>query len=197
MNIEICLATSNEGKLREYREILAPMGYVIYSPKDLGIVSDPIENGTTYRENALIKARDLASKVPFPVLSDDSGLEISALDGKPGIHTARYAKEKGGYAGAFEAILAALKGKEDRSARFVCCICYLSSPQTKPLYFEGVCPGSILPAPVGEHGFGYDPLFHSFEADADFGTASEETKNRFSHRGKAIKALGLYLSIKE
>ena len=101
MNLEICLATSNEGKLREYREILAPMGYVIYSPKDLGIVSDPIENGTTYRENALIKARDLASKVPFPVLSDDSGLEIAALGNAPGIHTARFAKEHGGYTGAF------------------------------------------------------------------------------------------------
>lgn len=196
MNKEICLATSNPGKLQEYREILAPMGYVIYSPKDLGIESDPVENGSTYRENALIKAKDLAEKVPFPVLSDDSGLEIAALGDAPGIHTARYAKENGGFPAVFDVVLRRLEKASNRDARFVCCLCYLSSPEAKPLYFEGVCPGRILEAPVGENGFGYDPIFHSAEAGADFGTASEEIKNRFSHRGKAIAALKVFLAIK-
>ncbi len=196
MNKEIVLATSNPGKLAEYREILAPMGYIIYSPKDLGIESDPEENGTNYRENAFIKAKDLANKVSFPIIADDSGLEIEALDNDPGLRTARYAKENGGFPRVFDVVLSRLKGQSNRNARFVCCICYLDSIDAKPLYFEGICPGTILEAPHGAHGFGYDPIFHSEEADIDFGIASPEIKNSFSHRGKAIQALKVYLAIK-
>jgi XTP/dITP diphosphohydrolase len=194
MNLPLILATNNKGKLREYREILAPMGYVIYCPADLGIECDPEEEGTTYRENAYIKAKAMRELVPYPVLADDSGLEITALGG-PGIHTARFAKENGGFPKVFDRVLEDLKGKEDRSARLVCCICLLEKKDSKPLYFEGICPGRILEKPVGENGFGYDPIFHADEPDMDFGTAPEEIKNRFSHRGKAIKRLRIYLAI--
>lgn len=194
MNLPIVLATNNKGKLQEYREILAPMGFVIYCPSDMGIECDPDEVGTNYRENAYIKAKALRELVDYPVLADDSGLEIAALNG-PGIHTARFAKENGGFPKVFDRVLADLKGKEDRSARFVCCICLLEKKESKPLYFEGVCPGYILHKPAGEGGFGYDPIFHASEPDVDFGTAPAEIKNRFSHRGKAIQKLKIYLAI--
>ena len=194
MNTQICLATNNKGKLKEYRDILAPMGFVIYCPADLNLSFDVDENGATYRENSYLKAKALASIVPFPVISDDSGLEIDGMDGQPGLFSARFAEECGGYPGAYQKIFKALEGK-DRSAHFHCCICYLSSPEAKPLYFEGDCPGHILTAPLGDHGFGYDPIFHSTEADVDFGLADEKTKNAVSHRAKALAKLKLFFAI--
>ena len=195
MNKEICVATNNKGKLKEYRELLAPMGYVIYSPADLNIDCDPVEDGNSYQENAYIKAKEFAKRVPFPVLSDDSGLEIHALGAFPGIMSSRFSDECGGYPKAYQEIFRRLEGKEDRSAHFSCVICYLENISAKPLYFEGKCPGQILLSPHGDHGFGYDPIFHCDEADLDFGIASEEEKNRYSHRAKAITKLKLFLAI--
>ena len=194
MNIQICLATNNKGKLEEYRKILAPMGYVIYSPSDLNLDIDVEETGEDYRSNAYLKAKALAEVAPFPVISDDSGLEIHAMNNQPGLYSARFAKECGGYPKAFEKILSEVEGK-DRYAQFRCCICYLSSKDAKPLFFEGICPGHILNAPVGDHGFGYDPIFHCEEGDVDFGTADEKTKNTYSHRAKAIQKLKVFLAI--
>ena len=194
MNQPICLATDNKGKLREYREILAPMGYVIYCPDDLNIDFDVEETGTTYRENSYLKAKTLRSVVPFPVIADDSGLEVEALGGIPGLFSSRFAEEHGGYPGAYEALFQMLEGK-DRSAHFHCCICLLEEPESKPLYFEGDCPGTILAAPSGSNGFGYDPIFHCAEADIDFGLADEKTKNAYSHRAKALRKLKIYLAI--
>ena len=195
MNKEIFLATNNKGKLAEYREILAPLGFVIYSPKDLNLSLDPEENGATYRENSYIKAKAFAEILPFPVLADDSGLEIEALDGFPGLHSARFASSFPSYPDAWDEIFRRLENKQDRSAKFHCCICYLEHKDAKPLFFEADCPGSILPAPSGNNGFGYDPIFHSDEADIDFGLAPEEIKNAYSHRGKALKRLSLYFAI--
>ena len=195
MNKEICVATNNKGKLREYREILAPMGYVIYAPADLNIECDPEENGSNYRENAYIKAKAFAEKVKFPVLADDSGLEIHALGGFPGIYSSRFSEECGGYPNAYAEIQRRLGDNQDRSAHFNCTICYLENISAKPLYFEGQCPGLILKERRGDHGFGYDPIFHCDEGDIDFGTASEEEKNRYSHRAKAIAKLRLFLAI--
>lgn len=194
MNQQICLATNNPGKLGEYRAILAPMGFVIYSPKDLNLSFDVEENGLTYRENSYLKAKALRAIVPFPVIADDSGLEIHSMENKPGLFSSRFAQEHGGYPGAYEAIFKALEGK-DRSAHFHCCICYLENPESKPLYFEGDCPGHILSAPSGHNGFGYDPIFHCEEADIDFGLADEKTKNAYSHRAKALKKLKVFFAI--
>ena len=195
MNKEICVATNNKGKLREYRELLAPMGYVIYSPNDLNITCDPEETGTTYRENAYIKAKAFASLVKFPVLADDSGLEIHALNGFPGIMSSRFAEQSGGYPNAYSIIQERLKDQNDRTAHFNCTICFLENITAKPLYFEGICQGTILHAPAGDHGFGYDPIFHCEEGDIDFGLADEDTKNKYSHRSKAIAKLRIFLAI--
>ena len=195
MNKPIALATNNKGKLAEYRAILAPMGFVIYCPSDLNIESDPEESGTSYRENSYIKAKALAEKVNMPVIADDSGLEVMGLDGFPGLHSSRFANECGTYGNAFEELNRRLGDNPNRDARFVCCICYLETPSSRPLYFEGICPGTLLKQAHGVNGFGFDPLFHSSEIDMDLGIVEEEVKNKISHRGKAIKKLEIYLAI--
>ena len=192
----IVLATNNPGKKKEYEEILAPLGYGVKTPKDLGIKSDPDETGASYRENSFLKAKSLAEKVHCPVIADDSGLEINCLGKFPGLHSSRFASSYPTYQDAWNVLFERMDGESDRSAQFVCCICYLPSPEAETLFFEGVCPGYILLEAKGSNGFGYDPIFHSDEADANFGEASEEIKNRFSHRGKAIAKLVKYLSNK-
>ena len=196
MNKQICLATNNKGKLAEYRKILAPMGFVIYSPADLNVDLDVEETGTTYRENSYIKAKAVRDLVKWPVIADDSGLEIEALDGFPGIHSARYAESFGmDYKKTAESVLTKLKGKTNRKAAFHCCICLLMEPDSKPLYFEGECKGHILEEIRGQGGFGYDPIFHSDELDLDLGLCSEEEKNRVSHRHYALQKLVTFLKI--
>lgn len=196
MNKEIVLATNNKNKLREYREILSPLGFLVYCPHDLNIESDPEETGSSYRENAYLKAKALSEKVKWPVIADDSGLEIEALGNFPGLHSARYAASLGGdYQKVCAAVLEKLKGHKNRKAAFHCTICLLNSPTAKPLYFEGVCPGYITDEYKGNHGFGYDPIFHCVDPKMDFGTASEEEKNAVSHRARALKKLLLYFSI--
>lgn len=196
MQKTIVLATCNPGKAKEFAELLGPIGYEVISLKEAGIVSAPIENGATYKENSFIKAKDAAARTNLPVLADDSGVEIEAMGGKPGIHTARYAKEQGGFPAVFDAIFAELKGKDNRKAAFHCCMCLIQGKNQGPLFFEGVCPGEILFEPKGSNGFGYDPIFHSYEANEDFGTASEGIKNQYSHRGKAFQKLKDYLLTK-
>lgn len=191
----IVLATNNPHKLQEYREMLAPMGYVIYGIKDLNIDCDPPEIGNTYEENAYIKAKALRNLVPYPVISDDSGLEIEALDNFPGIHSARFASQFKNYKEAMEEILKRMNDKENRNAAFHCTICLLENKDSKPLFFTGICPGKILDHIEGEHGFGYDPIFFSNEANMPFGLAKEEIKNKYSHRKKALEKLALYLAI--
>ncbi len=190
---DIVIATNNEGKMREYREMLTPLGINAHSLKELGIVSDVLENGKSYEENSYIKALDVAKKTSFPVIADDSGIEIASLgEHFPGICSARYAKGNGGYPATFAKILAALKGK-DRSAEFHCCICYLENEKSAPLYFEGICKGHLLEEPVGEGGFGYDPLFHQDEKNIDFGTCSAEEKDHCSHRYNALMKFVSYI----
>ncbi len=195
MKKEIVLASNNPGKLAEFREILSPMGYVVYSPRDLNIDFDPVENGRDYRENALIKAKAAFAKVRFSVIADDSGFEIKDLNGFPGLYTARYLKEMGSLEGVLRDLEARLPEDSSRKATFKCCLCLLEKGLGKPLYFEGECPGYLLKEAKGENGFGYDPIFHSYEKDLDFGTARKIDKDRVSHRGKALFRLALYLSI--
>ena len=195
MNYEIVLATSNKNKLKEVREILSPHKIVVYGLNDLGIkVEDVEENGKTYAENALIKAKAVQKVTSFPIIADDSGLEITALDNRPGMHSARYASAMGGHANAIKEILKDLSDKEDRSARFVCDIVLLNV-EDKPLIFEGIAKGTIAKEAQGEGGFGYDPIFISDETGTCFGTMPEGEKNTVSHRGKALKKLLTYLRI--
>ena len=194
MNFELLVATNNAHKLKEIREILSHHHITVYGMKDLNIsIGEVEENGKTYFENALIKAKALQEKTKMPIIADDSGLEIIALDHKPGLHSARFAEECGGHAEAMKVLIKELEGK-DRSARFMCDI-VLVNVEDKPLLFEGIVPGKIGFAPDGNTGFGYDPIFICDELGKSYASLSEDEKNRVSHRGKALNKLLTYLKI--
>ena len=194
MNYEIILATNNKHKLQEVREILSPHKIVVYGLSDLNIkIPEVEENGTTYAENALIKAKAVQQVTTMPIIADDSGLEITALNNEPGLHSARYASSLGGHDNAIKEILKRLEGKEDRSARFVCDIVLLNT-EKNPLIFEGIAKGKIAEQKMGEGGFGYDPVFISDETGECF-ALMHENKNTVSHRAKALKKLLTYLKI--
>ena len=194
MNYEIILATNNKHKLQEVREILSPHKIVVYGLNDLNIkVPEAEENGTTYAENALIKAKSIQQVTTMPIIADDSGLEITALNNEPGLHSARYASSLGGHDNAIKEILNRLEDKKDRSARFVCDIVLLNV-EDKPLIFEGIAKGEIAKEKMGEGGFGYDPIFISDETGECF-ALMKENKNTVSHRAKALKKLLTYLKI--
>ena len=194
MNYEIILATNNKHKLKEVREILSPHKIVVYGLSDLNIKLPEVEeNGTTYYENALIKAKAVQAFTTMPIIADDSGLEIAALNNEPGLHSARYAESLGGHDNAIKEILKRLEDKEDRSARFVCDIVLLNT-DSKPLLFEGIAKGKIAKEKMGEGGFGYDPVFISDETGECF-ALMQDNKNTVSHRAKALKKLLTYLKI--
>lgn len=191
MKEEILFATHNRGKLAEARDFLAPLGYVVYGLDDLNLSDEVVEDGSSYEENACKKASSFKD-LPFSVFADDSGLEVEALGGKPGLHTARFAKEKGGYEAAMKSLAASTR--ENPKARYVCTICLIEKGSDRPLYFVGTCEGEILKEPVGNNGFGFDPAFKTKEG-LYFGLASPKEKSRVSHRGKALLKLATYLAI--
>lgn len=194
MNFEIILATNNKHKLKEVREILLPHKIIVYGLNDLNIKpKDVEENGKTYADNALIKAKAVQELTKMPIIADDSGLEIMALNKEPGIHSARYAASLGGHDNAIKEILHRLEDKENRSARFVCDIVLLNV-EDKPLIFEGIAEGTIAQEKMGEGGFGYDPIFISKETNQCFALMGEE-KNTISHRAKALNKMLTYLKI--
>ena len=194
MNYEIILATNNKHKLQEVREILSPHKIVVYGLNDLNIkVPEVEENGTTYAENALIKAKSIQQVTTMPIIADDSGLEITALNNEPGLHSARYAESLGGHDNAIKEILKRLEDKKDRSARFVCDIILLNV-EKEPRLFEGVAKGKIAQEKMGDGGFGYDPIFISDETGECF-ALMKDNKNTVSHRAKALKKLLTYLKI--
>lgn len=196
MNYEIILATNNKHKLKEVREILTPEGIIVYGLNDLGLKPEEVEeNGKTYFDNAFIKAQAVAKLTSMPVIADDSGIEISALNNEPGIHSARFADSFGGYSQTFDYILEKLKNTNDRSARFVCDIVLLNVDD-KPLLFEGIVPGRIADKPYGETGFGYDPIFVCDELGITYAEMGEKEKNKCSHRGKALIKLITYLKVR-
>ena len=196
MNFEMVLATNNKHKLEEFRQVLCPHGIIVYGLDDLNIKMPEIEeNGTTFRDNALIKAEAVAKLTSFPVMADDSGLEIEAMNNEPGVRTARFAKECGGYPQAFEKIFENLKDK-DRKARFVCDIMLMNMSE-KALLFEGIAEGEIAYEAKGENGFGYDPIFISKEANECFALLPAEIKKKVSHRGKALRKLLTFLIVNQ
>lgn len=194
MNFEIVLATNNKHKLQEVREILSPHGIIVYSPNDLNLKIDDVEEtGTTYYENALIKANNVAKATSFPVIADDSGLEIEGMNNEPGIYSARYAEKCGGHQEAFKIIFENIKDKT-RNAKFICDI-VLVNTEDKPLLFEGVVNGHIAKTPEGDNGFGYDPIFIADEYNKCYALMSKEEKNKGSHRAKALIKLLTYLRL--
>ena len=184
---KIIFATGNQGKIREIKQIMADMDVEILSMKEAGIFMDIEENGTTFEENALIKARAIAKEAGALVLADDSGLEIDYLDKAPGVLSARYLGEDTSYDVKNTHILGLLKdvkGK-DRSARFVCSIAAVF-PDGREFTTYATIEGEIAHKIEGENGFGYDPIFFVPEFGKTTAQLSSEEKNKISHRGKAL-----------
>lgn len=189
MFTKIIAATSNPGKVREIKEILSD--FEIISLKDAGIDVDVEENGTTFRENAYIKAYEISKLCDLPVLADDSGLEIEALGGRPGVFSARYAGEDAPYSVKIARLAEELKDVPvtERFAQFKCAVC-LILPDGRKIEAEGVsCPGIVLEEPRGTNGFGYDPVFYSTEYKKTFAEMTPEEKNAVSHRKAALVTL--------
>lgn len=198
----LVIATGNKGKVAEFRALLGPAGFSLLTPADVGFAGDVEETGTTFRENALLKARALAALSPHPVLADDSGLEADALGGAPGLYSARYATLESGPPGPWldaagrplptaaanrAKLLKALEGAADRRARFRCVLCYLA-PGAAPAFFEGVCEGEVIGEERGGGGFGYDPIIVPAGHTLTFAELPGEVKDAISHRGRAVAA---------
>ncbi len=191
--LKIIFATGNQDKMQEIREILSDPQMEILSMKEAGIETDVVEDGKTFEENALIKARAVAGQLQgegWVVLADDSGLEVDYLNKEPGIYSARYMGEDTSYDIKNQNILDRLEGvpKEQRTARFVCAIAAaFSNGETKAI--RGTIEGYIGWEPAGENGFGYDPIFYVEEYGCSTAQLPREVKNRLSHRGKALRAM--------
>ena len=187
---KIVFATGNQGKMREIREIMADMDVEVVSMKEEGICVDVVEDGTTFTENAVIKASAIAQYTDAIVLADDSGLEIDYLDIAPGVYSARFMGEDTSYTIKNQALIDKLEGvaKEDRTARFVCAIAAVL-PNKEVLTVVETMEGYIGYEAEGENGFGYDPIFYLDEFGCSSAALSREQKNAISHRGKALRAM--------
>ena len=182
------LATRNAGKTREIREFLGDLPVEIKNLDDFGLIPPVEEDGTTFDENAYKKASFTAKILGLPALADDSGLEVEALGGAPGVHSARYAGPHATDAENNAKLLRKMEGETNRAAVFVCVIS-LAVPSGAALTYEARCEGLIAEAPGGNKGFGYDPLFYYPPLNRTFAQLSAEEKNRVSHRGKAVAEL--------
>lgn len=193
----IIFATGNQNKLIEIRQILDGLPYEIKSLKEMGISVPIEENGKTFEENAIIKAKAVMEKTGQMVMADDSGLEVDYLGGKPGIYSARFLGEDTSYDVKNQYIIDKLKGAEGekRSARFVCAIAF-GEPGKPIVTRTGVMEGRIHSCIAGENGFGYDPIFYLPEYGMTSAQISPEEKNAISHRGKALRAMREYLEQK-
>lgn len=188
----LVLASNNAGKLREMQEILTPFGLRVLSQKEAGFTEEVEENGTTFQENAMLKAQAVYNALHCAVLADDSGLVIDALDGAPGVYSHRFAGENATDADRCQLVLEKLQGVPtvQRTARFLCSICYITADGEQHC-FQGACEGRIGTTPRGENGFGYDPIFEIGRQTMAEMTESE--KNAVSHRGRALAAFQAYL----
>lgn len=184
--MKVLAATGNKGKIREFSQILSPLGFETVSPKDIGIDIDPEETGTTFAENALIKAQAFMQAANMPVIADDSGLMVDFLGGAPGIYSARYAE--GSDADRCNKLLKNMEKADNRSARFVSSVAMVF-PDGTAVEAEGTCEGEITTSPAGENGFGYDPVFYIPSMKKTVAQMSADEKNAISHRGKALRLL--------
>ena len=190
---KIIFATGNQGKIREIKQIMADMDVEILSMKEAGIFMDIEENGTTFAENAVIKAKTIATICKMPTISDDSGLEVDFLNGAPGVYTARYAGENATDDENLDKLLDVLKDvpQEDRGAAFVSSVCLyvpVENGEDISVVCTGRCPGWIGWERIGDGGFGYDPIF--MVGDVSYSEMSAEEKDAISHRGQALRLLG-------
>jgi XTP/dITP diphosphohydrolase len=184
----LVLATRNEGKISEFKELIAGFGIDIKSLKDFGPIPLVEEDGATFEDNAYKKASFTAKVLGVPALADDSGLMVGALGGMPGVRSARYGGEGATDRENNHKLLEVMKDVEDRDASFMCIIA-IAVPAGPALIYEGKCDGHITREPMGENGFGYDPLFYFPPLKKTFAQMGSEEKNQVSHRGKAMAEL--------
>ncbi|GAB2497293.1 RdgB/HAM1 family non-canonical purine NTP pyrophosphatase [Arenimonas alkanexedens] len=188
---KLVLATSNQGKLAELQPLLAEAGYALVTQGELG-VEDAVEDGLSFVENAIIKARHACAATGLPALADDSGLVVDALDGEPGLYSARYAGSHGDSAANIAKLLERMQGLEgeQRRAHFHCVLVLMQHARDpQPLVVEGRWPGYVLAARRGEGGFGYDPVFLDPDQQHTAAELDPALKNRISHRGRALAQL--------
>lgn len=186
--MRIVAATNNVNKVREIKKIFEPLGFEVVSQHEAGIDVDVEETGRTFERNALLKARAVAMLCDDCVMADDSGLCVEALDGRPGVYSARYAGEGTSDAQKIEKLLGEMKDEKNRRAKFVTSMAFIF-PDGREIVTKGEVNGRIIDKPEGENGFGYDPVFYCPELGKTFAQADDDEKNSVSHRGRALKAL--------
>lgn len=191
--MKLIAATNNAHKVVEFKRILEPLGFTVLSQKEAGIHVKAEETGTTFEENAYLKAKAVYDASGLPTVADDSGIVVDALDGAPGVYSARYGGPGLNDVDRYEKLLHEMEGVPDakRTARFVCAISLILSPD-KVFSFTGVCEGKIGHGPHGENGFGYDPIFMVGEKST--AELSPEEKDKISHRGQALRKMEQMLS---
>lgn len=188
----IVVASTNQGKIREFRQMLEPRGYIVKSLADFPDMGEIEENGTTFAENAVIKAEAVTKRYGIMAVSDDSGLEIDAFDRQPGVHSARWLGHDTPYSEKNRIILERMKGIENRTCRYVCAIA-ISRPDQESIVFEDTVECTIAYEPSGENGFGYDPVIFYPPLSKTMADMTKDEKNAISHRGKAVRKLEEWL----
>jgi XTP/dITP diphosphohydrolase len=184
---KLLIATNNKGKILEIQDVLADLGFCLLTPADLGLILEVPEDGNTYAENAARKAAAFAAASGLPALADDSGLEVDALDGRPGLHSNRFGPQPSSEASRRRYLLEQLQGKpRPWRARFRATVA-IAVPGMELRFATGVCEGEIIPTERGTGGFGYDPLFLLPELGKTMAELERGEKNRLSHRGQALK----------
>ena len=186
----VIIATKNKGKAKEFQQMFAPYGYEVQTLLDLPHIEDVEETGVTFEENAILKAETVAQELGVLVIADDSGLSIDALDGRPGVYSARYAGEDKSDEGNMAKVLDELQSVEeaDRTARFHCVLA-IAGPEIETQTVTGTCEGRILNEKRGDNGFGYDPIFFVPSLNKTMAQLTPEEKSSISHRGNALKQL--------
>lgn len=186
--MKIIAATQNKGKIKEIEDIFSPLGFEVISQKEAGFDIDVEETGKTFEENAMLKAKAIYDASKEAVIADDSGLMVDALNGAPGVYSARYAGENATDSDRIKKLLSELENEENRTAKFSSALVMIL-PDGRVFTASGEVKGEILKEVSGSNGFGYDPVFFSYELNKSFGVASSVEKNRISHRGKALRLL--------
>jgi len=193
MEKKIVVASTNEGKIREFKEMLEPEGYEVLCLKDLPDMPEVEENGTTFEENAIIKAQAVTDYCGIMAVSDDSGIEIDAFGKEPGVHSARFLGHDTPYEYKNRVILERMEGVEDRSCRYVCAIA-ITRPNEDPVTFVDTVECVIAKEPKGTNGFGYDPIVYYEPFGKTMAEMDKDEKNSISHRGKAVRKLEKWLN---
>ena len=193
MEKKIVVASGNEGKIREFRQMLEPKGDTVLSLKDLPDPTEPEETGTTFQENAILKARAVTERYGLDAIADDSGLCVAALNDEPGIHSARWMGHDTPYSIKNQKLIELVADKEDRTCHYACAIAW-TSPGKEPVVFFDTWYGEIAHEPRGTNGFGYDPIFYIPERGITSAELAPGEKNIYSHRGKALRKLEVWMN---